>query len=194
METSQSVDGAETQWAGGAAADGNCLSFSLSPYFLRMFLCGLYENDFGLSIEIWGLLDYLHGIWLSPEHRPQESKAEEHDGIVTALPWNFCLFWHTVFVEAKASTGACEGEVDSASQWEKYQNHSKKRMKVRRCYYCYFWKTWLSIGKNYVSFVFISLMPNSDQNEQMSNNLTNFQIEWLLSSLCVCMYVPIWTC
>lgn len=25
----------------GAAADGNCLSFSISSYFLRMFLCGL---------------------------------------------------------------------------------------------------------------------------------------------------------
>ena len=36
-EISQSVDGAETR---GAAADGNCLSFSFSPNFLGCFSVG----------------------------------------------------------------------------------------------------------------------------------------------------------
>lgn len=64
-------------------------------------------------------------------------------------------------------------------------------MKVRRCCHLAF-ENMISLQAGTVSFVFyILLWVYSDQNEQMSNNLTNFQIEWLLSSLCVyvCSYL-----
>ena len=84
----------------------------------------------------------------------KRARQKNMDGIVMALPWKLYHFWHTIFVEAKADSGSRGGDTDSASQWEEYQNHSKKRMKVRRYCYCFFWKIWLAIGRNYVSSFF----------------------------------------
>lgn len=70
----------------GAAADGNCLSFSISSYFLRMFLCGLSIRTILASAK------KCESCWTTymasgfPQSTGLESKAEEHDGIVTALP------------------------------------------------------------------------------------------------------------
>lgn len=70
----------------GAAADGNYLSFSLSPYFLRMFLCGLSIRTILASAK------KCEGCWTTymasgfPQSTGLENNAEEHDGIVTALP------------------------------------------------------------------------------------------------------------